>query len=222
MPSRWPARRERRLRIARRLGVAVWACVVGYRTVTGGFAFNRELLLALHLYRPRGRQHRPGPPRALRHPGLAAVRARADRLRPQQGSGHADRPTDDVALAGGRRSLAVLRHHADGVAAGAVEAAAASRGGRSSSAPSTCRSSSLPYVVAAVLWLRDRDEWKAFVRLFVGLIVRRAGRSTRCFPPRRRGRRPGARPTTSPPARRTRGACSAPAVASPTAACSGP
>ena len=27
----------------------------------------------------------------------------------------------------------------------------------------------LPYVVAAVLWLRDRDEWKSFVRLFVGL-----------------------------------------------------
>jgi PAP2 superfamily len=27
----------------------------------------------------------------------------------------------------------------------------------------------LPYIVAAVLWLRDRDEWKAFVRLFVGL-----------------------------------------------------
>jgi membrane-associated phospholipid phosphatase len=29
----------------------------------------------------------------------------------------------------------------------------------------------LPYVVAAVLWLRDRDEWKAFVRLFVGLSL---------------------------------------------------
>ena len=27
----------------------------------------------------------------------------------------------------------------------------------------------LPYVVAAVLWLRDRDEWKAFVKLFVVL-----------------------------------------------------
>jgi len=27
----------------------------------------------------------------------------------------------------------------------------------------------LPYVVAAVLWLRNRQEWKAFVRLFVGL-----------------------------------------------------
>jgi membrane-associated phospholipid phosphatase len=27
----------------------------------------------------------------------------------------------------------------------------------------------LPYIVAAALWLRDREEWKAFVRLFVGL-----------------------------------------------------
>ncbi len=27
----------------------------------------------------------------------------------------------------------------------------------------------LPYVVAGVLWLRDREEWKRFVRLFVGL-----------------------------------------------------
>ena len=27
----------------------------------------------------------------------------------------------------------------------------------------------LPYVVAGVLWLRNRDEWKAFVKLFVGL-----------------------------------------------------
>ena len=27
----------------------------------------------------------------------------------------------------------------------------------------------LPYVVAAILWMRNRDEWKSFVRLFVGL-----------------------------------------------------
>ncbi|KAA0098718.1 phosphatase PAP2 family protein [Mycolicibacterium sp. P1-18] len=27
----------------------------------------------------------------------------------------------------------------------------------------------LPYAVAAVLWLRDREQWKAFVRMFVGL-----------------------------------------------------
>ena len=33
----------------------------------------------------------------------------------------------------------------------------------------------LPYAVAGVLWLRNRDEWKSFVRLFVGLSVRRAG-----------------------------------------------
>ena len=78
----------------------------------------------------------------------------------------------------------------------------------------------LPYVVAAVLWLRNRDEWKAFVRLFVGLSFAGSGRSTRCCPPRRRGRRPGARPTTSPPARRARGACSAPAAECPTAVCS--
>src|SRR5262249_42189473 len=27
----------------------------------------------------------------------------------------------------------------------------------------------LPYVVAGVLWLRNRDEWKSFVKLFVGM-----------------------------------------------------
>lgn len=27
----------------------------------------------------------------------------------------------------------------------------------------------LPYVIAGVLWLRNRDEWKSFVKLFVGL-----------------------------------------------------
>jgi membrane-associated phospholipid phosphatase len=29
----------------------------------------------------------------------------------------------------------------------------------------------LPYVVAGVLWLRDREEWKRFVQLFVGLSL---------------------------------------------------
>jgi len=37
--------RERRLTVARRAAVAVWALIVVYRTVTTGFAFNRELLL---------------------------------------------------------------------------------------------------------------------------------------------------------------------------------
>ena len=66
-------------------------------------------------------------------------------------------------------SLDVLRHDPDGVAAGATEAALPAVVGRSSSAPSTCRSSSFRTSSPAVLWLRDRDEWKAFVQLFVGL-----------------------------------------------------
>src|SRR5262249_35672506 len=37
--------RERRLTIARRIAIATWAAIVVYRTVTTGFAFNRELLL---------------------------------------------------------------------------------------------------------------------------------------------------------------------------------
>ena len=36
---------HRRLTFARRTAVVVWACVVAYRTLTSGFAFNRELLL---------------------------------------------------------------------------------------------------------------------------------------------------------------------------------
>jgi hypothetical protein len=38
-------RRERRLTLMRRLAVAAWAAVVVYRTMTTGLAFNRELLL---------------------------------------------------------------------------------------------------------------------------------------------------------------------------------
>ena len=37
--------RERRLTLARRAAVVTWALVVVYRTITGGLAFNRELLL---------------------------------------------------------------------------------------------------------------------------------------------------------------------------------
>ena len=80
---------------------------------------------ALHCDGSAGGQHRPGPPDALRRPRLAAVRVGARRLRPQQGSGHLDRAAHDVALAGRRRPVAVLRHDADGVVAGASEAALA-------------------------------------------------------------------------------------------------
>jgi membrane-associated phospholipid phosphatase len=43
--AKFGARRERRLTLARRVAVLVWALVVGYRTCTGGLAFNRELVL---------------------------------------------------------------------------------------------------------------------------------------------------------------------------------
>jgi hypothetical protein len=39
------AARQRRLIIVRRVAVTIWAIVVAYRTITEGFAFNRELLL---------------------------------------------------------------------------------------------------------------------------------------------------------------------------------
>ena len=87
------------------------------------FAFNRELLLLYICHRPAGCQHRSGPPHALRHPRLAAVRPGAARLRPQQGSGRPRRPADAVAVAGRRRPLVVLRDDADGVAAGAPQVA---------------------------------------------------------------------------------------------------
>ena len=80
----------------------------------------------------------------------------------------------------------------------------------------------LPYVIAGVLWLRNRDEWKAFVQLFVGLsfaalvdlraAARRAAVGGRPVHRRRRRRR----------AVRTAAACSAPRAACPTAACSAP
>ena len=88
-----------------------------------GFRVQPRTVAALYLHRPARGQHRPGPPHAACHPGLAAFRTGTRRLRPQQGSGEDDRAADDVALADRRRSLDVLRHDPDGVAAGATEAA---------------------------------------------------------------------------------------------------
>ena len=70
----------------------------------------------------------------------------------------------------------------------------------------------LPYVVAAVLWLRDRDEWKAFVRLFV-LLTFAAPAIYTALPAAPPGPLPAARPLPSRAARPTRAACSAPRAA---------
>ena len=143
--------RERWLAIARRTAVATWAVVVVYRTVTTGFAFNRELLL-LYICT-----------------GLLAA-----------------------SIGQGRRMLYVIRDWlplALVLVAYDLSRGAATLIGRPTVwlqerlklpyppwweiAISTVYMSFfiLPYVVAAVLWLRDRDEWKAFVRLFVGLSL---------------------------------------------------
>ena len=78
----------------------------------------------------------------------------------------------------------------------------------------------LPYVVAAVLWLRDREEWKSFVRLFVGLSV--AGLVDLRVSARRAavGGGPLHRRPTSPAGPPIHGACSGRRAVCPTAACS--
>ena len=79
----------------------------------------------------------------------------------------------------------------------------------------------LPYVVAGVLWLRDRDEWKPFVQFFVGLsfaaLVIYA--LVPAAPPWAAARCTAA---MSPTVRRGRGACSVRPVECPTADSSAP
>ena len=161
--------RERRLTIARRIAVAIWAAVIVYRTVTTGFAFNRELLLLyictglLAASIGQGRRVlyviRDWLPFALVLVAYDLSRGAATLI---------GRPTMWHWQADADRWM-FFGTMPDGVAAGATEAAATRRGGRSSSAPSTCRSSSFRTWSPAVLWLRNREEWKTFVRLFVGL-----------------------------------------------------
>ena len=101
--------RERRLRIVRWLAVAVWAVVVVYRTVTDGFAFNRELLL---LYICTGLAAASiGQGRRILYVvrdwlPFALVLIAYDFSR---GAATLIGRPDAVALAGRRRSLAVLR-----------------------------------------------------------------------------------------------------------------
>ena len=124
---------------------------------------------ALHLHRPARREHRPGPPHALRHSGLAAVRLGSGRLRPQQGGG---RPHRDGRRCGtGRSTPTVGCSSAPCRRCGCRSDSSCPirRGGKSSISTVYMSFFILPYVVAGVLWLRNREEWKAFVKLFVGL-----------------------------------------------------
>ena len=153
------ATRGRWLTIVRWVAIGLWAAIVVYRTVTDGFAFNRELLL---LYIATGLRMlyviRDWLPFALVLLAYDLSRGAADLVgRPTlwQWPADADRwlffgamptvwlqerlklpqpPWWEVVLSSVYMSFFIL-----------------------------------PYVVAGVLWLRNRDEWKAFVKLFVGL-----------------------------------------------------
>jgi small basic protein len=160
--------RERRLTIARRLAVATWAAIVVYRTVATGFAFNRELLL---LYICTGLLAASiGQGRRMLYVirdwlPFALVLAAYDLSR-------------GAATLIGRPTMWQWQIDADrAMFFGTVPTVWLQERLKLPTPPwweiviSTVYMSFfvLPYVVAAVLWLRDREEWKAFVRLFAGL-----------------------------------------------------
>ncbi|WP_373280768.1 phosphatase PAP2 family protein [Mycobacterium celatum] len=160
--------RERRLILARRAAVMVWALVVVYRTLTAGLAFNRELLLlyiatgliAASIGRPRQvlgvvRDWLP----------FALVLLLYDLSRGAAGLVGAPtlwqfQPAADRWLFFGTEPTVWLQEHLkmpkppwwEVVISGVYMSFFV-----------------LPYVVAGVLWLRNRDDWAAFVRRFVAL-----------------------------------------------------
>lgn len=161
-------RRATTLRILRYLAVAIWAVVIVYRTVTDGFAFNRELLL---LYISTGL--------------LAASIGQGKRMLyvirdwlPFALVLVAYDLSRGAATLIGRPTLWHWQVDADRwLFAGTVPTVWLQERLKLPHPPwwevviSTVYMSFfiLPYVVAGVLWLRDREEWKKFVRLFVGL-----------------------------------------------------
>jgi hypothetical protein len=160
--------RERRLSIVRWMAIAAWAAAVIYRTVTDGLAFNRELLLLyiatglLAASIGRGRRMlyviRDWLPFALVLLAYDVSRGAATLIgRPTLWHWQADA---DRWLFFGTMPTVWLQERLKLPTAPWWEVAI-----------STVYMSFfvLPYVVAGVLWLRNRDEWKAFVRLFVGL-----------------------------------------------------
>src|SRR6478672_13316774 len=161
---------ERWLFIARCVAIVVWASVVGYRTATDGFAFNRELLLLyistglLAASIGQGRRMlyviRDWLPFALDLLAYDLTRGAADLIgRPTLWHWQADA---DRWMFGGTMPTVWLQERLKLPQAPWWEVVI-----------STVYMSFfiLPYVVAGVLWLRNRDEWKRFVQLFVGLSL---------------------------------------------------
>jgi hypothetical protein len=158
----------RRLRVVRWLAVTIWAVVVAYRTAVDGFAFNRELLLlyictglaAASIGQGRRVLYviRDWLPFALVLVAYDLSRGAATLLgRQTMWLWQADA---DRWLFFGTMPTVWLQEHLKLPEPPWWEVVI------------SCVYMSffvLPYVVAAILWMRNRDEWKSFVRLFVGL-----------------------------------------------------
>jgi hypothetical protein len=157
-----------RLTIVRRIAVTVWAAVVVCLTITNGFAFNRELLLLyiatglLAASIGQGRKMfyvvRDWLPFALVLVAYDLSRGAADLIgRPTLWHWQIDA---DRWLFFGTVPTVWLQERLKLPHPAWWEIVISSV---------YMSFFILPYVVAAVLWLRNRDEWKSFVRLFVGL-----------------------------------------------------
>lgn len=156
------------LKRLRWVAIAVWAFVVVYRTVTDGFAFNRELvlvyvatgLLAASIGQGRRMLYvvRDWLPFALVLLAYDLSRGAADVVgRPTLWQWPADA---DRWMFFGTMPTVWLQEHLKLPQPPWWEVVL------------SCVYMSffiLPYVVAGVLWLRNRDDWKAFVKLFVGM-----------------------------------------------------
>lgn len=161
-------KRRRWLRILRWVAIGIWAAIIVYRTATDGFAFNRELVLlyvctglaAASIGQGRRMLYiiRDWLPFAVVLIAYDLSRGAADMIgRPTLW----EWPVDvDRWLFFGTVPTVWLQEELKLPHPPWWEVVI------------SCVYMSffiLPYVVAGVLWLRDREEWKAFVRLFVGL-----------------------------------------------------
>ncbi|MCH9710822.1 MAG: phosphatase PAP2 family protein [Actinomycetia bacterium] len=163
-----PDRRAAWLRIARWAAVGIWATVVIWRTITDGFAFNRELLLlyictglaAASIGQGRRVLYviRDWLPFALILIAYDLSRGAATLVgRPTLWHWQADM---DRLMFFGHMPTVWLQEQLKMPHPPWWEVVISSV---------YMSFFILPYAIAGVLWLRDREEWKAFVRLFVGL-----------------------------------------------------
>lgn len=163
-----PDRRARWLRILRWAAVAIWAVVIVWRTITDGFAFNRELLLvyictglaAASIGQGRRVLYviRDWLPFAIVLVAYDLSRGAASVVgRPTLWHWQADM---DRLMFFGVMPTVWLQERLKLPHPPWWEVVISSV---------YMSFFILPYVIAGVLWLRNRDEWKAFVRLFVTL-----------------------------------------------------